>query len=1033
MKLFALKLLLLLFIPFYSTAQVFRDTTTSSLTLEKAQALYIASEFDQALELTKKLIDRWEATKGDRDTLLAKSYVLLGKIYSELKKFDAGKEATENAINAGGDDKSIIIQAYNVRGDIENEKGNPELAISYFEKALEWSLEFYGTDHEYTANNYNDLGTTLIVLGRLDEATKNLEQSLEIRRRIYGADSFKLAYPYNNLGNVYRVTGELNRAVSHYQEAARLLIDEFGEKNPKIPIALNNIGATLVRLGDFDRAREYHEKALAIQKELFKGDNLKMAHSYINLGNVMNYKEEYHQSLPYYEEALRILKAGHKGLHPDIGMTYNSMGVTWKNLKEYEKAVQAYRASAEVYRQTSGEEHRDMIFPYTNIGVLHVEQGAYKKSFPYFEKTLDICKKNYGEKHPFTAQTISFWGYALTKDGEYEQARKNFQKALEILNYELFSESFSDVNDIYILLRVLQSFEAYYKARSQSLTDAVYLDSLSLNYYQLMALENYMQQGYSELASRQFHIASIKPVYERAIETKLHQNSPEDLSLAFEYSEKIKSRLLTEGVRMDSYANYAGLPDSIRRQETNLTYDITKAEKKTFEAAQYAQTPDSLIKQYKREIFELKRSQENLIENLKQNYPDYWNLKYNFEVSTVPSVQEALDDNELVLEYFVGDSSLYVFAISSTAYVAKQLPRTIDLERQIEQLRKSIFAYSTEQLLSKIQKDSINQVYLSTAYELYQMLIQPVQEEVSHKKKLVIIPDGVLGYLPFDVLLTAPVLNFKSYKTLPYLLRKHEVSYAYSATLLSEMQKKRVMPKSEVLAFAPSFPEAPMPLSLKNARDSLYRLRYNVTEVEAINQLWPGQYYIGENAQLQHFLNEASDYRILHLSTHGKADDRVGDYCFLAFTKTNDTLDHLLYARDLYNMRLNAEMVVLSACETGLGQLQQGEGILSLARGFAYAGSKSIISTLWSVNEQSTKDIMERFYANLKKGMTKDEALRAAKLNYLNSPKPSAPFYWAAFSPVGDMKALETNSFNWVYILLIVLGISLFLVLLRRK
>jgi len=166
---------------------------------------------------------------------------------------------------------------------------------------------------------------------------------------------------------------------------------------------------------------------------------------------------------------------------------------------------------------------------------------------------------------------------------------------------------------------------------------------------------------------------------------------------------------------------------------------------------------------------------------------------------------------------------------------------------------------------------------------------------------------------------------------------------------------------------------------------------------------------------LQNFLSDANQYRILHLATHGKADDRVGDYCFLAFTKTSNSLENLLYVRDLYNMRLHAEMVVLSACETGLGELQQGEGILSLSRGFVYAGTKSIVGTLWSVNDRPTQEIMTFFYSNLKQGMEKDKALRQAKLSYLESSSPSAPFNWAAFTAIGDMRAIENNSWSWWY------------------
>jgi CHAT domain-containing protein len=154
----------------------------------------------------------------------------------------------------------------------------------------------------------------------------------------------------------------------------------------------------------------------------------------------------------------------------------------------------------------------------------------------------------------------------------------------------------------------------------------------------------------------------------------------------------------------------------------------------------------------------------------------------------------------------------------------------------------------------------------------------------------------------------------------------------------------------------------------------------------------------------------AGDYRILHLATHGRADNRVGDYAFLAFSEIKDSIENeLLYVKDLYNLELNADLVVLSACETGIGKLQRGEGIISLARAFAYAGAKSIVTTLWEVNDKSTSELMRYFYRELKLGKDKDEALRLARQRYFDKAAPRGlhPFFWAAFVPVGDMRPVR--------------------------
>ena len=165
-----------------------------------------------------------------------------------------------------------------------------------------------------------------------------------------------------------------------------------------------------------------------------------------------------------------------------------------------------------------------------------------------------------------------------------------------------------------------------------------------------------------------------------------------------------------------------------------------------------------------------------------------------------------------------------------------------------------------------------------------------------------------------------------------------------------------------------------------------------------------------KKATKETFEKIVGDYRIVHLATHGKANDKIGDYCFLAFTEQKDSLQNeLLYVRDIYNLSLNADLVVLSACETGIGELKRGEGVISLARAFAYSGAKSLITTLWSVNDKSTMQIMEGFYRQLKKGASKDAALWKAKQVYLEKSKheQAHPFFWSAFIPIGDMQAVK--------------------------
>ena len=327
------------------------------------------------------------------------------------------------------------------------------------------------------------------------------------------------------------------------------------------------------------------------------------------------------------------------------------------------------------------------------------------------------------------------------------------------------------------------------------------------------------------------------------------------------------------------------------------------------------------------------------------------------------------------------------------------------------------------------------QQYAIYGHRLYQMLIEPAASMLP--ERLIIIPDGILEYVPFEALLKeAARPGARPFTSYPFFIRDHQVSYAHSAGLLHEMRNTSYQaPRQWILAFAPAFQDAPdQEQSLASRRRNLGRLVSNVKEVQSIKSLLRTRIFKGDDATRERFLADAPYYSIIHLATHAKANDEEGEYSYLAFTEISDTLQNeLLYARDLYSMRLQAEMVVLSACESGVGELRRGEGVISLARGFSYAGAKSLVTTLWRVSDRESAALMELFYRHLKEGEPKDRALREAKLQFINQPGQGRahPFFWAAFVLSGDMAPIVVEQSRFTVWVLVLLGV-LFVFLLAR-
>jgi CHAT domain-containing protein len=423
---------------------------------------------------------------------------------------------------------------------------------------------------------------------------------------------------------------------------------------------------------------------------------------------------------------------------------------------------------------------------------------------------------------------------------------------------------------------------------------------------------------------------------------------------------------------------------------------------------------DSIIRAISRGIFALHQEFLAHRQHIQSSYPEYYKLKY--EVSPLPldSIQsKVLKIGEALLEFFVGDSAIFIFVVRPDTFAVLEIPKDFALDSLVTQLRHGLYGYYEANELPTLYEPTAQQ-YTEAATTLYDKLIAPVQPLLP--KRLYIVPDGVLGYVPFEALLLRADARSERFHLHHYFGKEHIISYAYSATLLREMREKkhRKEPKGNILAMAPFYRGdarklseaiAPGEALLALRSDTLSPLPHSGDEALRIARAYSGKHLLGREATKAAFEREAADYRILHLSTHGVADDRVGDYAWLGFARSGDEFQfEKLYVRDIYNLSLNADLVVLSACQAGIGKLQRGEGIISLSRAFAYAGAKGIITTLWSVDDKRTKDFMLAFYGHLRK-MPAAEALWQTRHDFLTKRTGEAahPYFWAGFIGVGDM------------------------------
>ena len=532
-----------------------------------------------------------------------------------------------------------------------------------------------------------------------------------------------------------------------------------------------------------------------------------------------------------------------------------------------------------------------------------------------------------------------------------------------------------------------------------------------------------LKAGYASNSDKQKLMARSYKLFEMALTAQSLSKKRMDHEVIFSLMEQSKNSLLYESWLKGKAEDQASANSTLLSREKDLRRQILFLKE---EIAQAEDQENSSAQQLHDRLFQLNQRHREILQKLKESDPLY-QLAHSGETQTLSEAQASLSSKQGMLSYFVGDSSLFILLIKKHQVQLFSWKTPADLKEKVDQMRGGIYQPYLPDFVKKGEYNSED--YEAAAHYLYEKLLEPLRNDLP--EQLIILPDGPLADLPFAALLT----NEQSDS---YLIRQYQISYAWSASLRIAMRQRNqeLDPfKDHILAMAPAFSEQKMDSSIalnSYQRSFLGPLPFSGVEVNALAENFETEIYLGKEANMKTFLEKAEDFRILHLSTHGKADRENPDFSFLAFDLSTD---QKLYLSQLYLLRLQAEMVVLSACETGTGTSFRGEGIYSLARGFTAAGAGSLVSTLWQVNDQLSATLMQRFYEGLAAGKAKDEALRDAQLSLIQEGE--SPFYWAGFTLIGDERELGGDSPRWNFkpffkLLFVVLLFILIIVILIR-
>jgi CHAT domain-containing protein/tetratricopeptide (TPR) repeat protein len=827
-------------------------------------------------------------------------------------------------------------------------------ALPIYKKALEIRRKVLKPNNYDLTKTLQGYGRTLARTRRLEEALPLLEENLKIRETILTPQSDSLAEAYMIYGWAKKEKGDYNEAINLNNKAVSIF-EKNKQDSSRWSYALQYLGISFCKASQFEKGINSFNFAINIMEKI--GDTKGISECSHNIGCALLDQKRFAEALPYFEKAQKYYP------HSEY---LNTIANTYLELKQYPKAYQ------------------------------------------YINQALDFAAKNQSLCYYYIPRIYVTLGDIYTSDGKPNEAISAYNQSIQLfLNdsisikkgplsiWQLSSNAASCRPD---LLKVLRKKGAALNQLYIKTKDPQCLKVALVNYQQCDVLLREMLQGFSEENSRFFWTENVKDIYENGIRTALALKD-NDAALAFAENSKAFN-LLTE-LQNNRAKHFGGVPDALLEEEKKLRTNVAFWQKIAFDpsvdSARMAQSREGLLK--------AKLDFESFQKQLEKAYPNYFKLKYQTDKPlTIKDLQAKMADNMAVVQYYLGDSSLFIFSVSKSNSVVLEKKITPQYFSEIKDLRRSTGDYK----FVKEKSDSAQILYLSSARFLYKNLLEGPLSILGKIERLRIIPDGAISYIPFEMLLTEDATSWRGDNT-PWLLKRMAVSYAYSNRLLDAENSGKT--EGDFGGYGISYEANKFFFSeAEKKNDKITPLKYTVEEVNNIQSMLNGKAWIDQSATKKMFLENASKQGVIHLAMHGFLDPKDALNSGLIFSRDtpNDTTNYLT-GYDLYAMELNTKLAVLSACNTGDGVLKGKEGIMSLARSFAFAGCQSLVMSLWSVPDKTTSDIMSHFYENLKNGMPKDVALQQAKLTHLSTAEPSrrVPNTWAAMILMGDIEPLS--------------------------
>ncbi len=853
-----------------------------------------------------------------------------------------------------------------------------ELPVQYYKQAIKIWVPLIGEDAREVANCYHGLGD-IYKYHKFDfqEAENSYEKALRIREKIKLSDTLTLYRNYYSLAATNRSQRDFEKALSYGAVALALSTKLSLSRQENCHGMVANIYRDM---RDYDMAKVHYQRALEFNSKT--EDLIGRAWHYQCLGETMSNDSSFHEALSYFVKAEHLYQTTAK---KDVRLYINmliAMSGTYSLLGDKKNFLLTTR---KVFRELALEgklKSREAAQGFLVIADHHGRLKRYDSALFYCQKSLQAAVPGFESSKPGdhpTEQSIGslfFVGKILTKKASY------LQKVMETTPRDGYAR--------YRLECLLLTERLLSKQRNTLDMEDAKWAFLDANYDVYENIVSTLFEG-----SKAFSRDSV-------------------FAKAYHYIERSKARSMAEALSQAELTNRIGTEDSLLRNLADLNREIAKTENSINNLSR-ADHQQPNVGSLRKELVALDRKLQLCKSIIDQKYPGYFDVKYGSSVPPLALIQRIMTErNQVMLEFFWGSEWVYGLGISANSVSFIRIGKPDSIGKHIDTLLRH---FNGE--YASTSKEGYK-LFTTASGKLYDFLVTPFHALISHGKKIQIIPDGPINQLPFEVLISdLPVKKEVDYRSLPYALRSHSIGYAYSSAMLLP-KAHRAVRRPSLLAIG--FTGGQRMRAREPDNEKLEGIAGAEKELEALARRFKhGKFLVANEATESNFKLLSSDFDIIHLAVHGKGDVKTNFSASLYFRAKSDSIDDgEFHSYELYGLKLNAVMAVLSACESGLGKGYKGEGMISMASAFASAGCENTLMSLWKVDDQASTALMDNFYRHLLDGADIDDGLRKSKLDYLESSDEltADPKTWAPLVAYGSLHQVFKKDLTNLYVII---------------